>query len=519
MAIIKEFYKVDKSVIEDKNQKQTKAFYIVDKGKKMFQINTIPDSQMSVPIEQIKSFSQTMLFDESGMKFLSEIIDSIISKSDSSIPKEAIEYSNLPLQQIFYGAPGTGKSYSIKKVIAKHENKTVDDVDLEADYIFRTTFHPDYDYAQFVGCYKPTKTSENYKSTESYDFEELVEKLKECIATNSVNVTNACTLFGFQYRNSIIQLLTKGEHNISDIVKEAYDGASSFDTEVRAGMNIYDNINKCYSSSNITYDFMPQVFTNALVKAYESKKHVYLVIEEINRGNCAQIFGDIFQLLDRNGNGESEYSISVDEDLRKYLETNCPESIKEGKIKLPANLSIIATMNTSDQSLFPMDSAFKRRWEWKYVPICQGKDKYGKFLEWKIETTAKNKSWWDFLRSINSVIASVTKSEDKELGFFFCKPNENNEISKETFVNKVVFYLWSDVFKTYGFRSDIFNKDAEGKEKLEFKDFYTSEGDPNEVSIDRFITNVMNHLTQDQKKEDGQPQVDEEKSTIDSTNE
>lgn len=345
------------------------------------------------------------------------------------------------LQQIFYGAPGTGKSNSIKK-----------EVDDKGKLNYRTTFHPDSDCSTFVGCYKP--------------------KMKRSTITK--------------------------------------DGVTT-------------------TEEKIVYSFEPQAFTNAYVQAWKAKDDVYLIIEEINRGNCAQIFGDLFQLLDRK-NGESEYPVDADSSLADYLQTalaeskreDIPAEVKNGtKLKLPSNLYIWATMNTSDQSLFPIDSAFKRRWEWKYMKIKnEGK-------EWKIDVKIKDANgeeklveWWDFIRKVNDIIASMTSSADKQLGYFFCKadkktpekasePNsENDLISVDTFVSKVLFYLWNDVFKDYGFEDvslfQYISKTEEGKETkkdLTFPDFYKEDSnDVNPQMVTDFVQKVMNWKKKEEEK-------------------
>ena len=344
----------------------------------------------------------------------------VTTTKDFSITPSETEY---PLQQIFYGAPGTGKSNTIRRV-----------VDEQKKISFRTTFHPDSDYSTFVGAYKPT--------------------MKESTITK--------------------------------------DGVTT-------------------KEEKIIYTFCPQAFTNAYVKAWNTDEEVYLIIEEINRGNCAQIFGDLFQLLDRK-NGESEYPVEADADLQSYLQkelanttrTDIPEDVKSGKIlKLPSNLYIWATMNTSDQSLFPIDSAFKRRWEWKYIKIKEGKDEYGNKLNWKIDVkpddTGEQLSWWDFIKKINEIIASMTSSADKQSGYFFCCAKDD-VIDEETFVSKVIFYLWNDVFKGYGFEdASLFRyttKDEDGKDlekDLTFPDFYDEEGEKvNTERLTDFVKKVMN---------------------------
>lgn len=351
-----------------------------------------------------------------------------------------------PLQRIFYGAPGTGKSYSVFSTIAVHSGIINKDEKLsdeqretleKADNIFRTTFHPDYDYAQFVGCYKPKK-EDSEKLTIDYKF--LLDKLSEF--TNNYNQTTSAFLLGLEYRSELDRVLQAEHKTYNDLFKDAGCQSTNLPTMLTAGITANDR-NRVLKSQ-ITYSFTPQVFTNALVKSYEnSDESVYLVIEEINRGNCAQIFGDIFQLLDRNANGESEYTINVDEDLKKYLEENCPAAINDGKIKLPSNFNIIATMNTSDQSLFPMDSAFKRRWEWEYVPVKYGTDVDSS--KFKITIGEKTYNWHTFLEAVNAKIKDVTSSEDKQMGNFFIK----GDVDAKAFCNKVMFYLWNDVSKDY----------------------------------------------------------------------
>jgi ATPase associated with various cellular activities AAA_5 len=309
-----------------------------------------------------------------------------------------------PLQQIFYGAPGTGKSCGIKKALAGNN--------VPNENIFRTTFHPDSDYSTFVGAYKPTmEVVPHYESSTGAQIEE----------------------------------------------------------------------------KRIAYNFIPQAFLNAYVRAYQTDENVYLVIEEINRGNCAQIFGDLFQLLDRGDDGKSDYSIKADTDIRTYLEEvlgDDNEGIKGGNLCLPANLYILATMNTSDQSLFPIDSAFKRRWEWEYVPI-RNEEK-----GWVIAADGKEWVWWEFLNAVNEKIGSITDSEDKKLGYFFVKPADGHTITAKTFVGKVLFYLWNDVFKDYGFSDDEFQTE-DGKE-MKYPMFYETEGgkDVNERLIARFLSNL-----------------------------
>ena len=395
-------------------------------------------------------------------------------------PEETLLSPNTVSRQIvFYGAPGTGKSNTIKR-----------EVDDRNKINFRVTFHPDSDYATFVGCYKPTTVKTGERSAQPIlDYDSLVDKFKEYLTVPNVNITKACTLFGFDYHDSIIRIQENG-HKVMDLVNDAYKSNTSYDSVVRGGMACYEQNPNRGNGSKITYEFVPQAFTKAYTAAWNTEEDVYLIIEEINRGNCAQIFGDLFQLLDRR-NGVSEYPIDADADLANYLSKklagsthkDITDEIREGKkLKLPSNLYIWATMNTSDQSLFPIDSAFKRRWDWKYIPI----EDAGK--NWKIKVNNHEYGWYQFLEAVNKEVFTLTHSEDKQLGYFFAKA-QNNVIDAETLVNKVYFYLWTDVFKDYEYESQKAFRKPNSTEAISFKDFFAG-GKVDETMAEQVLINL-----------------------------
>lgn len=347
------------------------------------------------------------------------------------------------LQQIYYGAPGTGKSFELKEITKGYS-------------IIRTTFHPDSDYSTFVGAYKPVMTE--------------------------------CTVYGPQGEPIKI---SKGQEKVD--LKE----------------------------KRITYTYVKQAFLKAYLGAWqkyakggETVDPQFLVIEEINRGNCAQIFGDLFQLLDRNDNGFSTYPIEADSDLQKEITKafgeggeyalakgfdvdgvvdeytsnyggTLSDDIKNGRVLLlPNNFYIWATMNTSDQSLFPIDSAFKRRWDWRYVKIADA------HKGWKIKCGDEYCDWWTFVEEINKLIAKETSSDDKKLGYFFCKPTKGSDtITEDKFVGKVLFYLWNDVFKDGDI--SLFKVSDDEKAEICFDAFYNNDNKVDVAAIRRFLVSVV----------------------------
>lgn len=398
--------------------------------------------------------------------------------------------TNLPSskQTIFYGSPGTGKSWTV-------QNDILDGV--KDDFIFRTTFHPDTDYSAFVGCYKPIKTKVE-KTRRVLSAEDLAAiYVRDVVPTEHLKTGHIepRIKFGIEYCEYFGGSL--GKYDINNVLELAGIELATGCIEDRVGMTYVKygvsvglKLDAQKNTGVITYDFVPQVFTEAYIKAWQNPtEQVYLVIEEINRGNCAQIFGDLFQLLDRK-KGVSEYPVKAETALAEYLsdvlEGDAAEGIRDGKLRLPANLNIIATMNTSDQSLFPMDSAFKRRWDWKYIPTTPPADKSRTMeLSFKDKTTTKygttidagdyEYDWTEFLEKINEKIQNATHSDDKQLGFWFVKTEEGaEEITISSFVSKVVFYLWNDVFKDMGAKdSNPFTIKLDGKNVvMSFNSFF-----------------------------------------------
>lgn len=548
--------------------------------------------------------------------------------------------NSLPLQQIFYGAPGTGKSHETNRVTRVYRDT------------IRTTFHPDSDYSTFVGAYKPTTTEEfiyglnggntvlfkdpitnqplkttkiEYKFIKqaflkayikawlkmgnsgvsmtgsalvagngnvTYTITKVESKKviyqkeegdfpKSAIFTiwNEIWATGSFEMPSGGSGKSIQQAVSQWIYNLPDIktkddfekgwtqlinvlksrtedVKKEVRGAQTYtllyngeDESIKVVSNAASSINAirdCFGGGNqrnavkeitkILKEYNDKDFDaaweqltknvnsgvgNTTITVNNTIEEQFLVIEEINRGNCAQIFGDLFQLLDRKG-GYSEYPIEADEDIKKaLLEDNPKDGLSFGSkglqlsdeikqelynlyedsaddivskictgevLVLPKNLHIWATMNTSDQSLFPIDSAFKRRWDWKYTPIHNA----GK--NWRIALSDVEYDWWDFVKKINDVIGDITSSEDKKLGYFFCKAC-NKKINAEKFVNKVIFYLWNDVLKDYELPEEfkygeLKNKGNSKSDYMSFNDFYESDGSADEVTIAQLMKNL-----------------------------
>ena len=319
---------------------------------------------------------------ESYSRYITKDSLNLQDKNISNLPNKNIDFKLT--QKIYYGAPGTGKSYSVSNILSeKYPNISV----RENPFVIRTTIHQDYSYFDFIGSLQP----------------DLDEK------------------------------------------------------------------------NNITYTFKPGPFSIALKKAFlNPEKEIILVIEEMSRGNIAAIFGDIFQLLDRV-NGFSEYPID-NKLITDYLRKDSNINIIEDKIYMPNNLSIIGTVNTSDQNVNVMDTAFKRRFSFEYVsvdPIKDGNNIYLNSFSFKLGESEFE--WIDLYRALNKfIVENLGLNEDKQIGQFFIKFDEKNEDedNKLQIKDKLLQYLWEDVQNIAISEETIFDKEIKtfGQLYKEFED-------------------------------------------------
>jgi hypothetical protein len=317
---------------------------------------------------------------------------------------------------IYYGAPGTGKSY------------TVNEKSKDFDYVERVTFYPEYTHDDFIGCFMPVMNYEIESTPKNYIFA---------------------------------------------------DGTPS---SIKGKPIPY-------------YSFVDGPFTKALVHALKnSNQNVLLIIEELNRANAAAVFGEVFQLLDRKyegeaNDGESRYEISISNEFSEFLASQGVPNYKKGdKIKIPCNLSIYATMNSADQGVNPLDSAFKRRWNFVYVPISFNEVEHKNY---EIDYAEGKVTWEAFATTINKQLKSKDINEDKHLGEYFVNKNEVSD--KYKFASKILLYLFDDVLKfnrrgffksEYKTFSDLLEGFSSGKEIFDFKFEMKDTSKREEVAID-----------------------------------
>lgn len=412
------------------------------------------------------------------------------------------------LNRIVFGAPGTGKSFRLEQ-----------DRVVFGDRYERVTFHPDYSFAQFVGTYKPVseggeikykyvpgpfvrtllkaywsstkRIAEHYDppffyhndiskssfyvapcNVAGWDFFEKAERIDQVEPWSNPpkGIKPGDIVFIFICKNGIDSKRyskSSGVYGIAKVVSEKYadsddDSKTCVDLQYKAlsfsSPIIEESEFKKDNPANTIQNFQSKSngleLFNGLVAPISPTEPFLLLIEEINRSNVAAVFGDVFQLLDRDSYGNSLYPVSCGEDLKKYF---ISEGLYVDKLYIPSNMYIWATMNSADQGVFPMDTAFKRRWEFEYIGINDNEADMKDFTVVLGEGERTHKIKWNDLRhAINDYLADLGINEDKQLGPYFIGrkivvPENGSEIDSkvfnEVFKNKVLMYLFDDAAK------------------------------------------------------------------------
>lgn len=382
--------------------------------------------------------------------------------------------SKFSRNRILFGAPGTGKSFSVNR----DRKKLLGEAN-ETDYE-RVTFHPDYSYANFVGTYKPVMVF-NKKADLDRDTDHIISVLND----KGKSAQEKYDLLFEQFKGEGLARLPilLGLYTNESFKTKKQDGSDAVgdnSVERNHGKAIRKYVNLLRgqeTTGDIAYEYVPgpfmRVYVNALKNARTGKpKPHLLIIEEINRANVAAVFGDVFQLLDRGEDEVSEYPIQASEDIKSFLAKELGgEPDDYSKIRIPDNMFIWATMNSADQGVFPMDTAFKRRWDFTYLGIDDSdNDIRGKFVT--VGSKEKQRIEWNELRkAINEFLADEKINEDKQLGPYFIARNivipadGGSEINSERFCdvfkNKVLMYLFEDAARQK--RGKLFEGSAKGQ--------------------------------------------------------
>lgn len=378
--------------------------------------------------------------------------DQFILRNDKLNAIATSDIPSTPRQRIFFGAPGTGKSYSLNE-----EAKSL--VSNKSNHIERVTFHPDYTYANFVGSYKPIM-----KQSDIACLDDDSKKVLSVLNNRTITTQEKYDALYESFKS------TDGLTRLPIILGLYFD--DSFETKKEDGTKASNNnsvernhgrairkyvqlLSEESYKEKIAYEYVPGPFIRLLVKALQNPEAPYvLIVEEINRANVAAVFGDVFQLLDRNNDGESEYSITTTADMRAYLQRELGKDKDVTTIKIPSNLFIWATMNSADQGVYPMDTAFKRRWTFSYYGLDDEENNLSAAaIKPRFELGKSNKliSWNSLRKAINDELSTDTYNinEDKLMGPFFLKEEalKDNTGFNEAFKNKVLMYLFDDVVK------------------------------------------------------------------------